>query len=240
MSATITGTVKSLTLYPVKSMRGVEVAEAQLYWYGLNGDRKYAFVTDDPRSGFPWLTARKLPELLRYQPYLATPADPVRSKVRVETPSGQDLALESPDLRKDLGLPEGASLLKLKRGTYDCMPVSLLTTSTLKAVEKHLGRSLDPRRFRANIVVEPVAAAMSEETWQGATLRFGERPDSARVQVNYPAQRCMMVNLEPETGKSDPAVLKTVAQSFGSCAGVYAAVQALGTVRVGDEIYDIS
>ena len=58
MSTSI-GTIKALNLYPVKSMRGVSVAEATLYWYGLNGDRKYAFVQDKPHSSFPWLTARE-------------------------------------------------------------------------------------------------------------------------------------------------------------------------------------
>ena len=239
MSAAIIGTVKALTLYPVKSMRGVNVDEAQLYWYGFNGDRKYAFVAADPRSGFPWVTGREVPDLLRYRPYFVTPSDPVRSKVRVETPSGKDLALESPNLPKNLGLPEEASLLKLERGTYDCMPVSLLTTSTLEAVERDLNAPLDSRRFRANIVIEPVNTGVTEEAWQGATLRFGDAPDAARVQVNYPTQRCVMVNLEPETGENNPAVLKTVAQSFDACAGVYAAVQALGKVRVGDEVYKV-
>ena len=220
-------------------MQGVQVDEAQLYWYGFNGDRKYAFVTDDPRSGFPWLTGREHPDMLRYRPYFAEPDDPIHSEVRVETPSSQDLAVKSPDLQKDLGLPEEASLLKLKRGTYDCMPISLLTTSTLKAVEEQLEAPLDPRRFRANVIIEPVDTDISEEAWLGTTLRFGSAPDSARVQVNYPTQRCMMVNLEPETGKSNPAVLKTVAQSFSACAGVYAAVQTLGTVRIGDEVYRV-
>ena len=55
------GYVKEVNLYPVKSMQGVSVPEATLYWYGLNGDRKYAFVRTDTNSSFPWLTGRELP-----------------------------------------------------------------------------------------------------------------------------------------------------------------------------------
>ena len=47
------GRVKEVNLYPVKSMRGTSVREASLYWYGLEGDRKYAFVKPGARSSFP-------------------------------------------------------------------------------------------------------------------------------------------------------------------------------------------
>lgn len=237
MPATIVGKVKTLTLYPVKSMRGVNVDRAQLYWYGLNGDRKYAFVKTDARSGFPWLTARDLPDLLSYQPYFEQPETPTTSALRVVTSEGKDLALNSPELKTELGLGENVSLLKLSRGTFDCMPVSLLSSSSLQSLETHLGEPPDPRRFRANIVLETVTDGTPETTWQGATLRFGERTESAQVQLNYPIQRCMMINLDPETGETDPSMLKEVAGAFDTCLGVYGAVQTLGDIRVGDAVY---
>ena len=75
------GSVREINLYPVKSMRGVSVSEADLYWYGLNGDRKYAFVRSDTPSGFPWLTGRGLSELLRYEPRFLTPDAPMTSDI---------------------------------------------------------------------------------------------------------------------------------------------------------------
>ena len=47
------GTVAALNLYPVKSMRGISVPRAELYWYGLNGDRKHAFYAPGPTRGSP-------------------------------------------------------------------------------------------------------------------------------------------------------------------------------------------
>src|ERR1043166_684591 len=62
------GYVHKLVRYPVKSMAGVETNSAVLGWHGLAGDRRYAVRRLNDNSGFPWLSASRLPELLLYQP----------------------------------------------------------------------------------------------------------------------------------------------------------------------------
>ncbi|HEX6852230.1 MAG TPA: MOSC domain-containing protein [Candidatus Polarisedimenticolaceae bacterium] len=57
------GEVEALFRYPVKSMGGEPLELADLGWHGLDGDRRLALRRLDDRSGFPWLTASKLPEL---------------------------------------------------------------------------------------------------------------------------------------------------------------------------------
>jgi uncharacterized protein len=235
----LVGAVKEINLYPVKSMRGVLIEKVDLYWYGLNGDRKYAFVHDDASSGFPWLTARELPHLLQYQPYFVTPGAPINSKIRVKTPAGEDVVLESSGLSQELSAiyDKPISLLKLKRGTFDCMPVSLLSSSSLAVFEKHLAAPLNRKRFRSNIMIETTDTDFPETRWLGHMLTFGERPHSASVVVNYPTKRCTMINLQPETGEADTSVLKTVAGLTKGLAGVYASAQRLGDIRVGDSVY---
>lgn len=234
------GRVREINLYSVKSMRGVAVPEATLYWYGLNGDRKYAFVRFDTPSGFPWLTARELPELLQYKPRFLTPDELMISDVCVYTPSGQPLPLGSAQLGQSLSSSYGAavSLFHLNRGTYDCMPVSLITEATRSAIQNGLGKPLDRRRFRANLVVATDdGRGEPEKTWLGATLTFGKRPDSARISVTYRTKRCVMVNLEPNTGQNNAKVLKHVAEKMEACAGVYGTVAKLGTIELGDTVY---
>ena len=63
------GHIHELTRYPVKSMAGVATDSAVLGWHGLQGDRRFAFRRLNENSGFPWLTASRLPELLLYQPF---------------------------------------------------------------------------------------------------------------------------------------------------------------------------
>jgi uncharacterized protein len=232
------GIDKEINLYPVKSMRSVSVEKADLYWYGLNGDRKYAFIHDDAESGFPWLTARELPQLLQYQPYFTHPDVPMTSKIRVKTLT-LDVALESAELLQALSkdYDKKISLLKLKRGTFDCMPVSLISSSALSSLEKQPNVSLDSRRFRNNIVLETNTKGCPENDWLSHTLIFGERSTSASVLVNYPIKRCPVINLHPESGEQNTHVLKTVAQTTKGLAGVYGSLQRLGDIHVGDKVH---
>jgi uncharacterized protein YcbX len=63
------GQVETIFRYPVMmSMAGERLEDANLGWYGLDGDRRLAFRRMDDRSGMPWLTASKLPDLLLFAP----------------------------------------------------------------------------------------------------------------------------------------------------------------------------
>lgn len=231
------GTVHSLHIYPVKSMRGIEVAQASLYWYGFNGDRKYAFVRSGNPSGFPWLTGREVPTLLLYQPYFTNPAEPLNSAIRVINPAGQDHPLHSPQLHQELEQAYGQPihLSQLSRGTFDCMPVSLISTTTVDTISQTTSLTLTSQRFRANILITLNHA--HEDNWAGHTLTFGNRPDSAHVQVNYPTRRCAMINLDPNTAQRNPHVLKTVGQTRNTCAGMYGTALKLGTIQTGDPLF---
>ena len=125
MAPNLVGHVRKLFIYPVKSMRGISVSEISCYRYGANGDRKYAFTRAGNMSGFPWLTARELPALLQHEPYFVDAASPIASAIRVKTPDNRDLSLEAPELAGELAAQNEAavSLLKLKCGTFDCMPL---------------------------------------------------------------------------------------------------------------------
>lgn len=238
MALQTVGHVRELFLYPVKSMRGVAVSEITCYWYGANGDRKVAFIRADDASGFPWLTARELPALLQYEPYFVDPRAPLSSSIRVRTPDNRDLALEAPKLATELATraETEVSLLRLKRGTFDSMPISIISSATLDVAERAAGRSLDVRRFRPNVFIES-ATGTTEEEWIGSTLIFGTGEEAARVQVNYRTKRCMVINLDPGSSEADQRVLKAIAATSQSRAGVYASVSRPGTIRVGDAAY---
>jgi uncharacterized protein len=238
MTNRLVGIVKEINLYPIKSMRGVSVQQADAYWYGLNGDRKYAFIHGDAKSGFPWLTARELPKLLQYQPYFVDPTLPMTSEICVLTPTGEDVALSELQSEFTRDYPKPISLLRLMRGTFDCMPVSIISSSSLAAFEKHLGEPLDSRRFRSNIVLETESAEdFPEHTWMGRMLVFGEGVNAVRVTINYQTKRCMIINLHPDTGDSNPNILKSVFNLTGTYAGVYGSLQTLGKIRVGNNVY---
>lgn len=228
----IIGTIKEINLYPVKSMRGISVTRAQCYWYGLNGDRKYAFVQQNKHSGFPWLTARELPEMLLYQPLLEDTANPISSPIQVQTSEKKCLALESSELNHVLSKKSNldSALFKLNRGTYDCMPVSIMTTATLEKLELLLGGSFNKARFRYNLLLN---SDYLDDALVGKSLQLG---NDVALRVDYGTKRCMMINLDPQTGLSDPDVLKQVTKHMNVYAGVYATLKQLGYLYIGDTV----
>jgi len=75
------GHVEAIFRYPVKSMGGEQLEAAELGWHGLEGDRRLAFRRIEDRSGFPWLSASKLPELLLFAPHRREDGTPLRLRV---------------------------------------------------------------------------------------------------------------------------------------------------------------
>lgn len=233
------GVVKALYRYPVKSMRGESLAQAHLYWHGLDGDRRYAFVRGDNRSGFPWLTGREVSQLLRYVPYFADPDDLINSPVCVHTPDGRTRPLDSAELLAELVQAYGKDvhLIKIGRGVYDSQVLSLMSLASVRDLSQQAGTAIDSGRFRQNIILETFSdRPYEEESWLDAQLVFGARPDSARIRPNRRIKRCVMVNIDPQTAEKDPRVLKAVTQVRDSCAGVYGSTEKPGTIKVGDVV----
>jgi len=220
-------------------MRGESLAEAHLYWHGLDGDRRSAFVRRGANSNFPWLTGRELPEMLLYTPRFARPDDPKRSAIVVTTPDGRQLPLEAPELLEELHRAYGQEifLLKLGRGTYDSQVLSLVSTASVAALGRSAGMALPDSRFRQNVVIETHSGRpFQEEEWLDGVLVFGDDDDGPRIRLIRRIVRCVMVNIDPATAERDARVLKAVAQTRDSCAGLYASVERTGMIRVGDAV----
>lgn len=234
----ILGTVKELFIYPVKSMAGVSVAEAHVGLDGIIGDRQYAFVQAEQaaRSNFPWMTGRQSSQMLRYRAGFASAPTPENREpaVTVRSPDGQVRAPSDPELVNELaalGYPLFA--LRSTRGMFDCQHVSLFSLATVRGLAAESGSSINRLQFRANVYFEPESThPFEEEGWTSCLVRIGE----ALLGVVQRDTRCMMVNLNPESGKQDPRVLRTIAQKHQRQAGLYANVVRPGAIRVGDRV----
>ena len=233
------GQIKAIFRYPVKSMAGVRPDGAGLGWHGLDGDRRFAFRRLVDHGGFPWLTASRLPELLLYKPF--GQAEVNRDlPTHVRTPDGAELELESEDLRDELSRRHGSpvQLMQLNQGIFDEASVSLINVATVLKVESASGRRLDMLRFRPNIVIESYGGEpFAEDQWLGKTLRFGVAEDSPAVSITMRDQRCVMINLDPETAEADSNVMKAAVRLNANHAGVYATVICPGELTVGQKVY---
>ena len=233
------GIVKELYRFPVKSMRGEALEEAHGYWHGLDGDRRYAFVRSGNRSGFPWLTGRELPQLLQITPRYTQPDDVAESPVEVTLPDGRILPIHAAELNQELAEAYGkpVNLIKIGRGAFDSQVISVMSTATVAALGETIGTAVTALRFRQNIIIEPFdEQPFVEERWLDSSLVFGSQPDGLRLRLNRRIQRCVMINIDPETSEKEPAVLKTVAQTRQNCAGVFGSTERPGMIRVGDVV----
>ena len=219
-------------------MRAEVLDTAALHWTGLHGDRQYAFCRASDRSDFPWLTGRQIPDLVLHAVRYSDPGNPRLARVRVTTPDGAEHAIDDPCLMQRLSeVVDGpVRLLRLGRGAFDAMPVSVITTTIGQIVSQAHGTPVALDRFRANLVIAPDDPAATERDWLGHAVTLGDDPDPPALRLDWPIPRCAMVAIDPVTACRDAAVLRTVVQRFGNEVGAYCAVQAPGRIRVGDRV----
>jgi uncharacterized protein len=257
----VVGRVESVWRYPIKSMRGEELPEIFAGFSGVYGDRLFAFKSSAAPAAFPYLTGRERHEMLLYRPRFRYPdkaakpttlveaeslspllnpvvADPDGLALDVETPSGEVLAIDDPELLRQLGVRAGdgysLTLLRSERAMTDCRPISLFSLQTARQLGEEIGAVLDKRRFRANVYLDLGAAdGFSENSLVGRTIRLG-----SKVVVAIVAQdpRCQMITLDPDTAAPNPEVLRNIARAHDRMAGIYGAVVAEGMIRAGDPV----
>jgi uncharacterized protein YcbX len=255
----IIGKVDTLWRYPVKSMRGEELNEAFAGFAGIYGDRVFAFRSSASHKGFPYLTAREQRRLLQYRPRFRFPekaarpinlieaesknanplsADLAELVVDVETPDGQNLAIDDPvlieTLRVDIDPKHQVTLMRCQRAMTDCRPVSIFSLQSAQQLAEETGMPVDKRRFRANVYVDLTSAnGFAENELVGRSVRIGPK---AVITILERDARCVVITLDPDTGEQAPAILKKVAQAHDGMAGVYGAVLVEGLIHKGDSI----
>jgi len=121
-------------------------------------------------------------------------------------------------------------------GTYfDAFPIHLLTTASLRALAARTpAAQFDRRRFRPNLLVDPLdgASGLIEFDWCGRRLRVG----GAVLSITMRAMRCGMTTQAVDELPKDPSVLRTIVRDADQNLGVYASVEEAGPVAVGDSV----
>ena len=198
------GKIHQLARYPVKSMRGQSLPATTLTLQGVPEDRRYAFVQTASRSGFPWLTARQMPELLRYKPTVEN------AEVRGDGGDGHHSRAGRSGrwrVRNFAGRSRSAPA-----GPFSCCATTAARTMPLPsrssagrrlpASRRKAERTENPWRFRPNLLVDlQEGGAFEELNWVGRILRVG---DAARVAITEVDQRCVMITLDPESARVEP------------------------------------
>lgn len=234
------GKVEAIFRYPIKSFAGEQLESASLGWHGLDGDRRMALRRIDDRSGFPWLTAVRLPSLLRFRPLSLDPAPTDGIPTDVRTPDGAKLPVLCEELAAMIGQMHGApvQMMRLRHGIFDEASVSVIASDTVREISRLAGLPADVRRFRPNLVVELLRpGAFQEDQWVGKVLSFGEGENAPAISVTLRDVRCAMVNLDPDSARPAPEILQAVVRANGNNAGIYGTVTRAGQVAVGQPLF---
>ena len=208
--------VGELWRYPVKSLRGELLAEAELTELGIAGDR----VVQVMRAHGRVFTSRTHPGLLGLQGSLDDDGAPTIDGVPWDEPAALAAvrAVTEPDA--ELVYYDGDGPQR-----YDILPISLATDGGVAAV------GVDRRRFRPNVYVEGVDG-LAEREWVGRSVRLG----SAVVGVRQVRGRCVMTTYDPDTLEQDITVLQKIVWELGGRTALDCYVLEPGWVRVGDEV----
>ena len=233
------GHVEAIFRYPVKSMGGERLEVAKLGWHGLDGDRRLAFRRMGNRSGMPWLTASKLPDLLLFTPHRHEDSAQGDLPTHIRTPDGEEMPVFGEDLAAEVGRRYGApvEMMQLRHGIFDESSISVIALDTVHEIGRLAGRSLDVRRFRPNVVVRSLRSVpFQEDEWLGGVLSFGEGDDAPAITVTTRDVRCSMVNLDPDSATPAPEVMKAVVRGNQNNAGIYGVVTRIGRLAVGQTV----
>jgi hypothetical protein len=210
-------------------------------WRGIDGDRRLALLRtqERSRSGFPWLTACKLPDLLLFTPFRHEDGVQGDLPTHVRTPEGKEMAVFGEELAAEIERRHRApvQMMHLRDGIFDEASVSVIAADTVREIGRVAGIDPDLRRFRPNIVVRLLRPnPFQEDKWLGGVLLFGEPDEGPRVSVTMRDARCPMINFDPDSGRSAPEMLKSIVRMNQNNAGVYGTVIRTGRLATGQTI----
>ncbi|MBL8908004.1 MAG: MOSC domain-containing protein [Rhizobiales bacterium] len=230
----VVGRVRDIRRYPVSSMGGELLTEAEVESGGLAGDRKIGlFATETGEVAAPG----------RHRHW--------RPLANVLARLGRDGVEISLDRATWIGAEQGALALSAylgfrvefraydgteqARSLYELSPIHLLTTSSMAALQRILpDATIDARRFRCNLVIETQAGAEPvEQAWLGKRLSIG----GVVLEGSEPCARCAFTSLAQEPDLPfDKRVHTAISQRLDGNLGLYCSVIEPGRLRVGDEI----
>lgn len=234
------GHIEAIYRHPVKSMAGERIQTANLGWHGLEGDRRLALRRTEDRGNFPWLTAGKLHDLVRYAPVRRERGNPDETPSHIRTPDGQELPIFGDELAAEVTRRFGSpvQMAQLKHGIFDDASISVISAETVSEIGRLAECDTDARRFRMNLVVRlSDPAPFQEDNWVGGTITFGRGAAAPAVAITLRDLRCAMLNLDPDSAVPVPRVMKAVARANQSNAGVYGTVTRTGRLETGQPIF---
>ena len=221
--------VVSIRRYPVKSMGGEALETVEIDERGLVGDRVYAVRDLDSRLA----AGKNGTRHVRRDGVFEFRAHTEDAGVVITGPGFRHGLAGEPEL--DAWLSDAlAADVALAPETdvkhFDDKPVSLIGTATLEWCERELGVDADPRRLRANLVVQ-TTEPFEEEGWDGE-VRIG----SAVLATAGRVERCRTIDLAQDGVDTETRWLKALGETRDTRVAIYLDIVEPGHISVGDGV----
>ncbi|KAA9155922.1 MOSC domain-containing protein [Amycolatopsis acidicola] len=230
------GSVQELTRWPVKSLRGEEVAAARFDERGMVGDRAHALVDLREKRAGRVLTVRQNQELLAWHAHY----DGAAESPTLRAPDGKEWSWTDPGLTATLTESLGIPLeLRSAPSQSDRGPTVLVTIdASLKALEEELAAPVELARFRPNIHLSLDAPAFAEQDWGfGTTLTIGDVILEVVGDRAGPCIRCAVPSWDPAGKERWPKLQRWLIEQHDNKFGVIMRATRPGEVRVGDHAW---
>ncbi|WP_180356040.1 MOSC domain-containing protein [Aliirhizobium smilacinae] len=235
------GRVTELWRYPVSSIGGERLEIAEIDQYGVTGDRLYGlFDADSGQVAAPEKETRWRPALFLSARIGSSGQVDLRFP-EVDWISISDISVTE-RLTEHFGFEVGigrygdhsAGSEPKVSPRYVASPLHIVTTASIRTLEQMTGEiSVDPRRFRPNILIETFGEAFPEKKWLGHKLQIG----SVCSRVIEETKRCGMTLIAQPGIEERPEVLRGILRHNRRNLGVYGDIEMPGVVRIGDRVY---
>ena len=205
--------IAALWRYPIKSLAGESLDEAELTLTGIPGDRSVHV-----RGPEGIRTSRRQFHLLGLRGTLDVGGTPLVNGKPWDSIDALELVQEAAGDDAELALSEEAE-------RFDILPLLVATDGAVK----EFGR--DVRRLRPNILIGGVEG-LAERSWEGKEMLIGD----VVIGLHSLRARCPMTTVDPDRITRDPEVLKDIGRRFGGRLALNAFVAQPGRIKVGDRV----
>ncbi|MBV6657822.1 MAG: MOSC domain-containing protein [Devosiaceae bacterium] len=252
--STPSAVVTTLWRWPVKGLGGETLASVAVKAGGLFPyDRAFALENgpSDFDAAAPVHVSKRHFVCMVHQPHtgrMTARYDEAAGRLRIASLDGRSLDIDPSDpgsleaLAAEL-VDEGvrgplrlrfADDLSAGHGFTDVPDrwISIQNQATLDAVAEASGAPFDPRRVRANVLVEGWPA-WHEESLVGERLALGD----VEIEIAEVINRCRAIDVDPETSERDREAVRTLMGMRGAPSlGLYARIVTDGSIKTGDTV----
>lgn len=250
------GLVETLTYYPIKGLNGQSISVVKLKpGHGFPFDREFGFAR--PNSGFDRANPKPLPKskfLVLAQITSLAELQSVYDETNQTLSINRNGKVSNFDLSQQedqkaiidflcahlsLTLEQRPELLSAEPHRFTDVSVvsvqmmnavSIINLESVAEFSKAINQKVDPRRFRANILVSGIPD-FKELEMVGKEITIG----SVKMKVLMRTKRCAATEVNPATAQRDLSIPSLLYENYGHFdMGVYAEVLEGGSINIGD------